>query len=502
MLSLAAVAAAALAGGALGDPAGSSQGAFQNPASPVAREINSLFITITIIAFAVGIVVEALLVYTILKFRAGQAGDAQAHAGDGENAPGGAMAKRTLPPHYHNKKLEAGITGFTAFAFAMLVVFSWGTLNAIETPSEPVGLNVEVTGHQWAWEFGYPAQGVLESQSLSEMHVPVNTVVRLNVTSTDVAHSVWIPDLGVKIDAYPGRINHFWFKAEREGRFFLQCAEFCGGAHSNMHAVVVSQTQASFDAWVVAKHAAANPPPPPLPDGASVDITLSDSRITSSRPLDIDLGANITFRLSNAGTVAHAFALEAPYNWSSPLVSAGSTLTVSVVFDQAVQGGAFFCPVAGHRAAGMVGSFNVSASGRVIDLYLYDLGSTGGPKTWAIEPASVTVTPGELVKFRVHNEGAMAHNVKVGDPYVGVISPNVAAGAITTTPAFTVSESTQYWCDIPGHRQLGMVGTLDAGGAVHVPGQTVPGFELMGFVPALCLAALAATRLRSRAPRA
>lgn len=469
----------------------------------MAREINSLFVTITIIAFIVGIVVEALLVYTVLKFRAGQgAAEGETEDGGSEKAPKGEGGRRPLPPHYHNKKIEAGITGFTAIAFALLVVFSWGTLNAIETPSEPVGLNVEVVAHQWAWEFNYPAQGVLESQSLSEMHVPVNTVVRLNVSSTDVAHAVWIPDLGVKIDAYPGRINHFWFKAEREGRFLLQCAEFCGGAHSNMHAVVVSEPQAAFDQWVVAKRAAANPPPPPLSDGSTVNITLTEWAILTSSPLNIDQGSNITLHITNAGTVAHAFALDAPYNWSSPLVSALSSVTVNVVFNQAVEGGRYFCPVEGHRAAGMVGSFNVSAGGRVIDLYLYDLGSAGGPKTWAIEPARVALTPGEVVKFRVHNDGSMVHNVKVGDPYVGVLSPNIGAGQVTFTPVFTVSESTQYWCDIPGHRQLGMVGTLDAGGAVHAPKETVPGFDLVAFLPALALAAVAAGRRRSQAPRA
>ncbi len=469
----------------------------------MAREINSLFITITIIAFIVGIVVEALLVYTLLKFRAQQgAGEADAKGAGADKGPEAIDGKRPLPPHYHNKKLEAGITGITAVAFALLVVVSWGTLNAIETPSEAVGLNVEVTGHQWAWEFNYPAQAVLESQSLSEMHVPVNTVVRLNVTSTDVAHAVWIPDLGVKIDAYPGRMNHFWFKAEREGRFFLQCAEFCGGAHSEMHAVVVSEPKAAFDAWVAAKHAAANPPPPPLSDGATVNVTLAEYSIQTSLPLNIDQGANITFHISNAGTMAHAFALDLPYNWSSPLIAAGSALTVNVVFDQAVQGGSFYCPVAGHRAAGMVGLLNVSAAGRVIDLYLYDAGSTGGPKTWAIEPARVPLVPGEVVKFRVHNEGSMVHNLKVGDPYVGVISPNVAVGGVTFTPVFTVAESTQYFCDIPGHRQLGMIGTLDAGGAVHGPKETVPGFELAGLAPALALVAVAATRLRARVPPA
>ena len=495
---LAAAAVAGLAGAALADPAGSSQGAFQSPASPVAREINSLFVTITIIAFIVGIVVEALLVYTLLKFRALQSGaaDGSPEDDDGREAEGGGGGKRPLPPHYHNKKVEAGITGFTAVAFALLVVFSWGTLNAIETPSEPVDLNIEVVAHQWSWEFNYPAQGVTEAASLSEMHVPKDAVVRLNVSSTDVAHAVWIPDLGVKIDAYPGRINQFWFKAEKEGRFLLQCAEFCGGAHSNMHAVVVSESRSAFDLWVQAKVAAANPPPPPLSTGAVVQVNLSDFRIETSAPLNIDLNANITFNVRNAGPSPHAFALDAPYNFSTAVLNAGESVTVNIAFGQEVANGVFYCPVAGHRAAGMSGSFNVSAAARVIDIHMFE--TPGSHGAWSVSPETLDLRPGEVVKFRVINDGTAPHNLIVGPPY-NAESPIVGAGATTFTPAITVTTSAEYWCNVPGHKEIGMLGQINAGGAApRAPAETVPGFELTLALPSVLAAALFAARARKR----
>lgn len=470
-----------------------------NPASPAGRQISELFWGITVLAVLVGVIVETFLVYTLLKFRErGPSEGAATEKGADEADAEGEHASEVHPTHHGNTKVEVGLTAITAVAFAGLVVFSWGTLFAIETPPEGDSLTVEVIGHQWAWEFYYPAEDITELKALSEMHVPVNKIVKLNVTSTDVAHAASIPDLAVMVDAYPNRVNHAWFIAEREGRFLLQCREFCGLAHSNMHAVVVVQSQAAFDAWVAAKRAAANPPPPPLSTGDVLTVTLSDYRIDTSRPLLVDLDANVTIQIVNNGSMTHAFALDAPYSWSSPTLNAGENITVNVVFNLSVENGSFFCPIANHRRLGMAGTFNVTPAARIIDVSIREVkGSHGG---WSISPEIIELNPGEVVKFRVHNNltERNSHNLKIGAPY-NVESPVITPGNSTFTPVIQVTTSAQYWCAVSGHLEAGMLGELRVGGSGPAPEtESVPGFDLTSVMPAISVAAVAVLWTRER----
>ncbi|HEY1559390.1 MAG TPA: cytochrome c oxidase subunit II, partial [Caulobacteraceae bacterium] len=85
------------------------------------------------------------------------------------------------------------------------------------------------------------------------MVVPVNQVVRVQVTAEDVIHSWSVPAFGVKIDAIPGRLNQTWFKADRTGTFYGQCSQLCGANHSYMPIEVKVLSQADFDAWAASK---------------------------------------------------------------------------------------------------------------------------------------------------------------------------------------------------------------------------------------------------------
>ena len=475
------------AGVSLADPVGSSQGGFQNPASPVARQINSLFWLITVIAVLVGAFVEIFLIYTLRKYSAKRGAKGVDEAGFNEEA--GSEAQNVSPIHrkeHGNPKVELAIFGFTAVVFGALVLLSLQTLWSIEeAPADPSALTVEVTGSQWAWEFHYPAQGITELSGLSEMHVPVNKVVRLNITARDVLHAVWIPDLGVKLDAVPGRVNHFWFNAEREGHYLLQCAEFCGGAHSDMHAVVIVESQAAFDAWVDGRQHPPPPPPPPVLDGQTVNVTLTEFHIAFERPLNINLGATVTFRITNNGAQQHFLNFEAPVSQTSPPVNASTTVNWSVTFSQLAADAVVICPVAGHAAAGMSEHYNVAQGARIVDVHLHDSGVAGS--TYSITPAKIDLTPGEVVAFHVFNDGSAAHNLMLGEPY-NVVSPTITPGETTYTPAITVADqSDSYWCAIPGHRQLGMVGEFS--GAKAETGPQVPGFEATFVLPALLGAA-------------
>ncbi len=92
----------------------------------------------------------------------------------------------------------------------------------------------------------YPGTGVVTA---NELHVPVGRTVRLRLRTADVNHSFWVPQLTVKTDLVAGRVNTTWLRAEREGRFRGQCAEYCGTQHAHMALVVVAEPDAAFRAW-------------------------------------------------------------------------------------------------------------------------------------------------------------------------------------------------------------------------------------------------------------
>ena len=136
-------------------------------------------------------------------------------------------------------------------------------IESFDLPNSP--LEVNVTGHQWWWEFEYPSLGVLTA---NELHVPVDRPVLLNLRSDDVIHSFWIPKLAGKVDMIPGNVNPMWFTARSRdldslpATFFGQCAEFCGVAHAHMRLRVIVDSVEGFDAWVANYlEIAARPPP-------------------------------------------------------------------------------------------------------------------------------------------------------------------------------------------------------------------------------------------------
>jgi cytochrome c oxidase subunit 2 len=107
-------------------------------------------------------------------------------------------------------------------------------------------VNITVEGHQFYWQFDYPNG----TRSIGDLHVPVRKVVYLTIVSPDVNHSWWIPELGGKTDAIPGKTNHTWFKADRAGTFIGQCAEFCGTFHEAMRARVIATSAPEYESYV------------------------------------------------------------------------------------------------------------------------------------------------------------------------------------------------------------------------------------------------------------
>lgn len=107
-------------------------------------------------------------------------------------------------------------------------------------------VHIEVTAYQWFWEFYYPDTGL---SLIDEVHFPVDRPIHFHVSSEDVIHSFWIPRLGGKLDAIPGRVNVLRLEASQTGRFDGQCVEYCGVGHAYMDFVVEVHDADSYRNW-------------------------------------------------------------------------------------------------------------------------------------------------------------------------------------------------------------------------------------------------------------
>ena len=200
-----------------------------NPASPAARSIASLHNVILWIATIVFLIVCALLAYSLVKFRRRSEDDPEPDQS-----------------FHGNATLETIWTLIPVGILVVLLILTFQTIRDID-PNRPTDLTVQVVGKQWLWEIKYPEYGI---SKLGQMHLPVDTDVRIEVMSEDVIHSYWVPQLGGKTDAVPGYMQVTWVKADTLGTYYGQCAEFCGTGHSKMPIKINVVDQSSFEAWI------------------------------------------------------------------------------------------------------------------------------------------------------------------------------------------------------------------------------------------------------------
>lgn len=137
------------------------------------------------------------------------------------------------------------------FALLFLDILTGRSVYALT--SDPHPLSLKVVGHQWWWEVHYQDDDHPENLVITanEMHVPVGKVVRLELSSTDVIHSFWVPNISGKKDLIPGHPTKTWIKAEHPGTFRGQCAEFCGHQHAHMRLEFVAEPPEKFNQWLV-----------------------------------------------------------------------------------------------------------------------------------------------------------------------------------------------------------------------------------------------------------
>jgi cytochrome c oxidase subunit 2 len=203
------------------------------PHSPNAKGIADSYAWIAIFAVLILVLVEGSLIWFVFKYR---------RRGRPRTAEG---------PQIHGAtRLELIWTAVPVLILAAIASFVFYKLPGIEDiPSAKAQggpLRIRVDAHQFYWQFTYPSGAV----SIDELRVPVNRVVRVDIFSQDVDHSWWIPELGGKFDAIPGRHTHTWFKADRVGTYNGRCGEFCGVFHAKMAAVVDVLAPGEYTAWL------------------------------------------------------------------------------------------------------------------------------------------------------------------------------------------------------------------------------------------------------------
>lgn len=159
-----------------------------------------------------------------------------------------------------------------------LLIYGTDAGRRIIAASEPSELVIEVTGRQWLWQFAYlDADGRRVATSTDLLLLPAGRMVEFRIGSADVIHSFWIPRLGGKIDAIPGKVNTLRLRADGPARLRGQCTEFCGLSHARMSFAVVAMPGEEFDRWLATRQA-------PSSNSASAPAHASDPAPTVAAP--------------------------------------------------------------------------------------------------------------------------------------------------------------------------------------------------------------------------
>ena len=222
----------------------------QNPVTEVAQDVYSMHAFVTIIMAVITLFVLGLLIWVCYKY----------------------SAKKNKKPSktVHNTLVEILWTAIPVLILVVIAIPSFKLLYKQDVIPEP-DLTIKAIGYQWYWGYEYPDNGnfayeafMLQSEDELEedkpfkrmlttdtkVVVPVNKIIRMQVTAADVLHSWAIPAFGVKTDAVPGRLNETWFKAEKIGIYYGMCSELCGVNHQSMPIEIHVVTQNEFDIWV------------------------------------------------------------------------------------------------------------------------------------------------------------------------------------------------------------------------------------------------------------
>ncbi len=220
------------------------------PHSDFGREIDFLWDRLLLLGTIVFILTEGALLYIVFRYRRREG---QPH-----------------PPQTHGStKLEITWTLIPAVILVFIAVPTVRTIVITQAAAAPGALNIDVTGHQWWWEFRYPEYGITTA---NEIYLPVGRTVNFRLRSADVIHSFWAPQLGGKRDVVTNRTNYIWLTPDSAIASHVWngfCAEYCGTAHTYMRFRVFTVTPQQFASWaegqrMPAQFGAVGPAAPPL----------------------------------------------------------------------------------------------------------------------------------------------------------------------------------------------------------------------------------------------
>jgi cytochrome c oxidase subunit 2 len=231
------------------------------PRGDFARIADDLLDTTVKWALLVFVLVEGVLIYAIFRFR-GKPGDPEPHQIHG------------------NTTVEIIWTVIPALILAAIAVPTVRAIFQTNTTPGKDALTIEVVGHQWWWEFRYPEYNLTTA---NEIHIPVGRTVSLRMSSSDVIHSFWVPQFAAKRDVFANRETRMWFKAEVEGDYPGECAEYCGIQHARMGYRIRAHKPEEFRAWVAHMQTLGPKPSPGRKPSASVGAaSASDVRTASA----------------------------------------------------------------------------------------------------------------------------------------------------------------------------------------------------------------------------
>ncbi len=197
-----------------------------DPRGPVARAIADLWWLMVVLGTATFVVFAVVLVRGLVR------GSASAEDPDDER-PG--------------RLVLLGGVALPTVVLTIVLAFTVRTMHTIPNAAPEGTLQIEVVGHQWWWEIRYPQHGIVTA---NEVHLPVGRPVEFLLTSADVIHSFWIPELGGKLDLLPEDVNTLVLQSDTPGVYRSQCAEFCGLQHAKMGLLAIAEPEERFSEWL------------------------------------------------------------------------------------------------------------------------------------------------------------------------------------------------------------------------------------------------------------
>ena len=242
-----------------------------DPQGPASAAMAELWWWMLGLGTAVFVAFAVLLAIGLFRRRGtgtGTAGDDPDAAGDDPDA----ADDDTGAPSSDTLRRWLVVAGVVLPAIIILVVFA-ATIRAmrwVPTGAPAGAMVIEVTGHQWHWEVHYPEDGITTT---NELRLPVGRPISLQLTSADVIHSFWVPELGGKMDALPDGVNTLVLEADQPGQHRSQCAEFCGLRHADMKLRVVAEPAEQFESWLAGRRQALRADGRPADDGGPADDT-------------------------------------------------------------------------------------------------------------------------------------------------------------------------------------------------------------------------------------